>query len=190
MDPTRQPPILWIVPDDRSANLSTGRIEVVFGPTAEAAAELVARIVAWEFQANPLLVLGLATGSTMEAVYARLVRLHREQGLDFSRCRTFDLDEYVGLPPTHRNAYRRYMNEHLFQQMNIESPHTHLPDGTARDLNAECVQYERSIAQCGGITMITHLDGIDPDAISTCLRSVHGRAGSTVARITGAGEGG
>ena len=108
-------------------------------------------MIAKELRANPTLVLGLATGRTMEAVYARLVQLHRERQLDFSLCRTFNLDEYGGLPGSDRHCYRHYMNHHLFLQVNIDLRNTHLPDGLAEDLDAECAQYERRISQCGGI---------------------------------------
>src|SRR3974390_3686287 len=94
-------------------------MEVIIQPTAEAAADLVAWVVAREWRGNPRIVLGLATGRTMEPVYARLVAMHREENLDFSGCRTFNLDEYVGLPPSDPHSYRHYMNRHLFHQVNI-----------------------------------------------------------------------
>jgi glucosamine-6-phosphate deaminase len=128
-------------------------VEVIIRPSAEAAAELVARVIARDLRANPHLVLGLATGRTMEAVYARLVRLYRDEQLDFSLCRTFNLDEYVGLPARDRHSYRHYMNHHLFQQVNIDLRNTHLPDGMAADLEAECAHYEQLIAKFGGINL-------------------------------------
>lgn len=128
-------------------------MEVIIRPTAAAAAELVARIIAGELLAHPHLVLGLATGRTMEDVYARLAGLHRGQNLDFSRCRTFNLDEYVGLPGDDPHSYRHYMNHHLFAQVNIDPRNTHLPDGMAADLDAECARYEEQIAACGGIDL-------------------------------------
>ncbi len=114
---------------------------------------LVARIIARELRANPALVLGLATGRTMEAVYRILVRLHREEHLDFSLCRTFNLDEYVGLPPEDAKSYRYYMNERLFSQVNLDQRNTHLPDGMAADLDAECRAYEEKIKRSGGIDL-------------------------------------
>ncbi|MGA2243585.1 MAG: glucosamine-6-phosphate deaminase [Verrucomicrobiota bacterium] len=128
-------------------------MQVVIQPDARAAAELVARAIAGALRDRPRLVLGLATGSTMEAVYARLAALHREEGLDFSACRTFNLDEYVGLPGDHPNSYRYYMNRHLFSQVNIDLRNTHLPDGTAADLEAECRKYEGLIERAGGIDL-------------------------------------
>jgi glucosamine-6-phosphate deaminase len=128
-------------------------MEVVIRPNADAAADLVARVIAQEMRNNPRLVMGLATGNTMESVYARLVQMHLEEGLDFSGCRTFNLDEYVGLSSNHANSYRHYMNHHLFLQVNIDLKNTHLPDGMAADLVAECAQYERLIAENGGIDL-------------------------------------
>lgn len=128
-------------------------MEVIIRPNADAAADLVARIIAKELRANPNLVLGLATGRTMEAVYARLTQMGREQQLDFSLCRTFNLDEYVGLPVADGHSYRHYMNHHLFSKVNIDPRNTHLPDGMAADLDGECARYEEQIARCGGIDL-------------------------------------
>lgn len=128
-------------------------MEAIIQPDAGAAARLVARLIARDLARNPHLVLGLATGRTMERVYAELVRLHREQGLDFSLCRTFNLDEYIGLRPDDPGSYRYYMNQHLFSQVNIDPRNTHLPDGAAADLRAACAAYERRIADCGGIDL-------------------------------------
>jgi glucosamine-6-phosphate deaminase len=128
-------------------------VEVIIRPDAEAAADLVARVIAKEVRANPHLVLGLATGRTMDRVYQRLALMHRKEGLDFSLCTTFNLDEYVGLPADHPGSYRRYMQEHFFQHVNLDPRSTHLPDGTAADLDAECRRYEARIAEFGGIDL-------------------------------------
>src|SRR5215813_10778617 len=89
----------------------------------------------------------------MESVYRLLVRAHRDEGLDFSLCSTFNLDEYVGLSDDDLHSYRHYMNEHLFRQVNIDLRNTHLPDGRAPDLEAECRDYENAIAKFGGIDL-------------------------------------
>jgi glucosamine-6-phosphate deaminase len=128
-------------------------MEVIIQPNKEAAAHLVARIIAHDLRANAHLVLGLATGATMERVYRNLVRLHREEGLDFSLCSTFNLDEYVGLFPSDPNSYRFYMNQHLFRHVNVDVRNTHLPNGLANDLDAECRRYEASIQRFGGIDL-------------------------------------
>ena len=128
-------------------------MEVIIQPNKEAAAGLVARIIAHDLRANPHLVLGLATGATMERVYRQLVMLHKEHHLDFSLCSTFNLDEYVGLFPSDPNSYRHYMDEHLFQHVNIDVRNTHLPNGMAEDLEAECRRYEALIHRFGGIDL-------------------------------------
>jgi glucosamine-6-phosphate deaminase len=128
-------------------------MEVIIQKDAEAAAQLVTRIVAHDLRANPHLVLGLATGSTMERVYRLLGAMHRDEKLDFSLCRTFNLDEYVGLAATDPTSYRYYMNHHLFQHVNVDMRNTHLPDGTAPDLDQECRNYEGLIERAGGIDL-------------------------------------
>ncbi len=128
-------------------------MEVIIQPTEAAAASLVARVVAHDLRANPHLVLGLATGKTMENVYRQLVRLHKEEKLDFSLCSTFNLDEYVGLFPSDPNSYRHYMDHHLFRHVNVDPRNTHLPNGLAADLEQECRQYEALIQRFGGIDL-------------------------------------
>jgi glucosamine-6-phosphate deaminase len=128
-------------------------MEVIIQPSRAAAANLVAQIISRDLKANPRLVLGLATGVTMEQVYHELVLLYKAQQLDFSLCRTFNLDEYVGLPASDPNSYRRYMNEHLFRRVNIDQSNTHLPDGMAPDLDVECLRYEGLLRDCGGIDL-------------------------------------
>lgn len=126
-------------------------MEVVIRPTHQDAAELTARFIANAIRRKPKLVLGLATGRTMESVYQILVRLHNEESLDFSLVETFNLDEYIGLPPDHPQSYRHYMKHHLFSRVNIDLRNTHLPRGNAPDIDAECRRYEAAIRDCGGI---------------------------------------
>lgn len=126
-------------------------MEVIIQPSRERAARLAARVIARAIRNKPKIVLGLATGRTMELVYAELVAMHRNEGLDFSLVTTFNLDEYIGLGPDHPQSYRHYMNTHLFQHVNIDARNTNLPDGLARDIEAECVRYEAAIREAGGI---------------------------------------
>jgi glucosamine-6-phosphate deaminase len=128
-------------------------VEVIIQQTREEAALLVARIVAHDLRANPHLVLGLATGQTMERVYRHLVRMHKDEKLDFSLCSTFNLDEYVGLFPSDQNSYRHYMDHNLFRHVNVDPRNTHLPNGLAEDLDAECRRYEALIQRFGGIDL-------------------------------------
>lgn len=128
-------------------------MEVIIQKSAADARALSARLIADALRAKPNLVLGLATGRTMEALYALLVREHEQNGLDFSRAVTFNLDEYIGLEPSDPNSYRSYMNRHLFDKINIDPANTHLPNGVAPDLDAECDDYEARIKAVGGIDL-------------------------------------
>jgi glucosamine-6-phosphate deaminase len=124
-------------------------MEVITRPTADSAVDLVARLIEERLRAKPDLVLGLATGRTMERVYARLVA----SGVSFARARTFNLDEYIGLGPDHPQSYAHYMHEHLFSRVDIDPANTHLPDGAAADLKAAARDYEARIAAAGGIDL-------------------------------------
>ena len=115
-------------------------MEVIIRKTPEETAELTARLIAARVGAKPGLVLGLATGRTMERVYDRLVARHQQEGLDFSKCHTFNLDEYIGVPPEDEHSYRYYMNQHLFRRVNVNLANTHVPDGMAEDLRAGAAQ--------------------------------------------------
>jgi len=128
-------------------------MEVIIQKDANAAAELCARLIADALAVNPRMVMGLATGRTMERLYARLVELHRADALDFSQAVTFNLDEYIGLAPEDPDSYRSYMKKHLFDQVNIDPRNTHLPEGDALDPDAECVRYEHLIEEHGGIDL-------------------------------------
>ena len=139
------------------------------------AAAITAGIIAQELRSKPTLVLGLATGRTMERVYAHLVDLHRQTGLDFSHCHTFNLDEYLGIPASHPGSYRRYMNERLFSQVNIPLAQTHVPDGMAADLGEECSRYEILIEAAGGLDLqllglglTGHIGFNEPPSAFTC----------------------
>ncbi|WP_423926374.1 glucosamine-6-phosphate deaminase [Candidatus Palauibacter sp.] len=98
-------------------------------------------------------VLGLATGSTPVGVYRALIRLHREEGLDFSNAVTFNLDEYFPMRPGSFHSYHRYMREHLFDHVNIPPDQRHIPRGDVpeAEVEAHCTEYERRIREAGGI---------------------------------------
>ncbi|MCL6505093.1 MAG: glucosamine-6-phosphate deaminase [Pirellulales bacterium] len=128
-------------------------MRVIVESTPNEVARHAARIVADLVRRKPKCVLGLATGSTPLGMYAELIRMHREEGLDFSKVVTFNLDEYVGLEPAHPQSYRYFMDEHFFRHINIDPRHTHVPDGRALDFDAHCQQYEKLIRDCGGIDL-------------------------------------
>ena len=102
-------------------------------------------------QEKPQIVLGLATGSTMEPIYERLIRQVIEQGIDVSQLTTFNLDEYIGLGPDHPQSYHYYMRQHLFDRLEFAKQHTFLPDGLCDDLQQQCQQYAAQIKKAGGI---------------------------------------
>jgi glucosamine-6-phosphate deaminase len=128
-------------------------MDVIIQSNAETAACTVADLIARALSAKPDLVLGLATGCTMEPVYDQLVRKHQDGGLDFSRCRTFNLDEYVGLEADDPCSYHYFMRHRFFDAVNIDRHNTYLPDGKVEDLEAECSNYEKLIAANGGIDL-------------------------------------
>ena len=98
-------------------------------------------------------VLGLATGSTPTTVYAELVRQHREEGLSFAGVHTFNLDEYYPMQPEELQSYVRFMNEHLFEHIDIDPANVHIPNGTLPEEQVfqHCADYERMISDLGGI---------------------------------------
>ena len=126
-------------------------MEVIICKTYEEMSAAAAREVANQINTKPNSVLGLATGSTPLALYKELIRLHKEEGLDFSQVTSFNLDEYVGLPATHDQSYHYFMRENLFQHINIPPQNTHVPSGTTRNHLAFCAWYEHRIKECGGI---------------------------------------
>ena len=136
-------------------------MEIIIQPTPEAGGIIAARIIAKLVRTKPDCVLGLATGSTPLATYHELVRMHREDGLDFSKVTTFNLDEYVGLPPEHSQSYHAFMDEHFFRHVNVPRSRIHIPDGMARDIPVECARYEAAINAAGGIDL--QLLGIGTD---------------------------
>lgn len=100
-------------------------------------------------------VLGLATGSTPIGVYRELARMHKEDGLDFSRVITFNLDEYWPMPPDSIHSYHFFMTEHLFSHINIDPKNIHIPDGQwdRSNIQQRCEEYESLIEQVGGIDL-------------------------------------
>lgn len=103
---------------------------------------------------QPALVLGLPTGRTPLLFYAALREQSRERQSDWSGVRTFNLDEFVGVPPGTPGSYRAYMQRELFDAVNLPSAAVGFLDGSAADLEAECGRYERAIAAAGGIDLL------------------------------------
>lgn len=110
-------------------------------------------IIALEIKNNPHAILGLATGSTPMGTYKELIRMHKEENLDFSKIKTFNLDEYVGLDGDHPNSYRYFMDEELFNHVNIAKENTNVPDGKTKDLLSFCKDYDKRIEEAGGVDL-------------------------------------
>ncbi len=128
-------------------------MEVIIQRHAEQAVMIAAKLVAKRVREKPDAVLGLATGSTPLGLYRELIRMHREEGLDFSRVTTFNLDEYLGLDAFHPGSYRVFMRAHLFDGINVPEANIHIPDGMAGDVPAQCAAYEAAIVAAGGIDL-------------------------------------
>lgn len=119
--------------------------------TKEEMGRVAAKLIAEDMARKSPYVLGLATGSTPIPLYQELIRLYKAKKLDFSTTITFNLDEYVGLKPTHDQSYRYFMNKELFDHININKKNTFIPDGMAKNVEAHCAQYEEMIKAVGGI---------------------------------------
>jgi len=128
-------------------------MEIIIQQNKQAASVAAARVVARLVRENPSAVLGLATGSTPLPLYAELIRMHREQGLDFSAVTTFNLDEYVGLEKEHEQSYHSFMWQNFFSHINIKPEKIHIPDGMTTDVPTCCAAYEQAIVDAGGIDL-------------------------------------
>ncbi len=128
-------------------------MEIIIQETYEQMGQAAAQVVAHILNSKPNAVLGLATGSTPLALYQELVRLHQQEGLDFSQVTTFNLDEYVGLNRGHPQSYHYFMQENLFRHINIPRQNIYIPSGTTDNYEAFCQWYEARIVECGGIDL-------------------------------------
>jgi glucosamine-6-phosphate deaminase len=120
---------------------------------ARAAASRTAMLVRDRISAGGRAVLGLATGATMVPVYAELVAFARADGLSFRDMSSFNLDEYVGVPPSAPASFHAYMQRHLLAHVDLAVSRTHIPDGMAVDLEVEAARYEGAIAGAFGIDL-------------------------------------
>lgn len=128
-------------------------MKIAIDSTPSVSSARAARFMARQIRSNPSCVLGLATGSSPLAVYAELARMCRAGGISFAGTRTFNLDEYAGLPPGDARSYRRFMDENFFEKIDIDLSNTRVPNGAAPDLDAECAEYEAAVRAAGGIDL-------------------------------------
>lgn len=123
------------------------------GEACRSVAQEIASLIRIKQTKGEIAVLGLATGSTPTRLYGELVRMHKEEGLSFKNVVSFNLDEYFPMNPDALQSYVRFMNEYLFDHIDIEKQNIHIPNGTidAKDVNHFCFDYERQMAEAGGI---------------------------------------
>jgi glucosamine-6-phosphate deaminase len=110
-----------------------------------------ARILLEEIRERPAAVLGLPTGRTPGGMYRHVVAECAREYHCFGDVTTFNLDEYAGIPRHHPGSYFTFMKQNLFDHIDIDPARTHIPDGSARDLDAECARYEEAIHAAGGL---------------------------------------
>ncbi len=99
---------------------------------------------------NPKAILGLATGGSPVGMYKELIKMNQLGEIDFSKVTTVNLDEYVGLSGDHPQSYRYFMNNTLFNHINIDKNNTYVPNGLAENIEEECKNYDAKIAELGG----------------------------------------
>lgn len=129
------------------------KMKVIVTKTSEDMSKKGAEIFADLIRRKPNCILGLATGGTPVKMYQELIRMHKNEGLDFSKVTTFNLDEYLGLPGDHDQSYRYFMNTNLFDHINIKKENTFVLNGVAKDPKMYCEAYEMLIKALGGIDM-------------------------------------
>lgn len=128
-------------------------LNIVVAEDYDEMSKIAAELVAGAVAEKPDAVLGLATGGTPMGLYKELVGLHRAGAADFSRITTFNLDEYYPIQKTNEQSYSFFMNENLFNHINVDFGRVHIPDGEAKDPEAECAAYEARIAAGGSIDL-------------------------------------
>ena len=126
-------------------------MEIVICKTKEEASKLAADMITAAVKKNPKTVLGLATGSTPVPMYTEMAKAVKAKKVSYKDVKTWNLDEYVGLPGTHDQSYRYFMNKNLFEKINIKISNTHVLNGMAKDPVKECEKYEAQIKKAGGI---------------------------------------
>lgn len=119
----------------------------------ETLSDRAAEVVIEQIRKKPDSTIGFATGGTPKGLYNRLIEAHERRELDFSKLITFNLDEYVGLPPDHEQSYAHYMWTNLFDHVNVTESQVHIPHGMAEDVDGHCRWYERRIEEAGGIDL-------------------------------------
>lgn len=126
-------------------------MEVIVKKNYEEMSKAAATLFAAEIMENPKTILGLATGSTPVGMYQELIRMYESGDLDFSKVTTFNLDEYVGLAPEHEQSYHYFMNDKLFDHVNINKANVHVPDGVGVEAGEAGKAYEELMERTGQV---------------------------------------
>ena len=126
-------------------------MKVYIGKNYEEMSRIAANVLSAQVMMKPDCVLGLATGSTPIGTYKVLIERCAQGDLDFSQVKSINLDEYVGLSGEHDQSYRYFMNNNLFNHINIDKANTNVPNGLAEDVDAECARYNDVINTLGPI---------------------------------------
>lgn len=128
-------------------------MRIVVTKSYEEMSAVAARIVAGQVYVNPKSILGLATGSTPIGMYKELIRRYKEDGLDFSDVISFNLDEYIGIPETNTHSYHYFMDDNLFNHINVKRENIHVPNGNPKNIEEECKSYDTAIEAKGGVDL-------------------------------------
>ena len=141
-------------------------MRVIIKPDYDTVSKWVANYIVYrinKFRPTPerLFVLGLPTGGTPIGMYKELINLYQKRKVSFENVATFNMDEYIGLPPTDSQSYRYFMEEHLFKHVNLKPQNIHMLNGLTKDYEKECHNYENAIKKLGGVNLF--IGGVGED---------------------------
>ncbi len=126
-------------------------MRIIIVENYEEMSKKAAAMMASQIILKPESVLGLATGDTPLGMYKELIRMYNENMIDFSKVKTFNLDEYYGLGKDSNQSYNYYMTNNLFNHVNIDKENINIPNGMVKNIEEECISYEKRIKEAGGI---------------------------------------
>lgn len=126
-------------------------MKILYASNPDEMSRKAANIIAAQVVLKPESVLGLATGSSPLGIYRNLIEMNKNGDVDFSKCRSVNLDEYVGLTADNDQSYAYFMHHNFFDHINIDPKNTNLPDGTNLDAEAECARYNKVVASMNGV---------------------------------------
>lgn len=161
-------------------------MKILIGKDYDEVSKLASDIFIAEINNNPSLTLGLATGGTPKGLYKNMILEYKNNNVDFSNVKTFNLDEYLGLDKENSQSYYRYMKENLFNEINIKEENINIPNGKALDLDLECDNYDKKLLESGidiqvlGIGTNAHIAFNEPSDVFKNKTSVVNLAKSTI----------